>query len=418
MQQPWEQGKGCTRETEFCLGTDAWCTGYFKRNYPTQKDCFTDREKRPEGLSEWHRPQIECAKYLEDCAGTEAVCGIIEDTDIRKSCFEGRKKGSFLAANSPDCPESSQTNDERCVGTAEWCKMPRQVEMYGSTDACLGFRAEGPGASPKLPWLQPDFVRCSSGYNEPCQGTESFCGNVQDKDQRRKCYEAREPQPFAVVYSAQCPEAKKPEVEVCVGTKAWCNTPESVERYGSSDACMKFRGPAPGLSKWYPKATDGCSGGEECQGTESICQFSVDPVLRHDCFATRATPPWLEQNPEACSSGNANEEPCIGTAAWCGTQYERNNYIDQHECFEYRGFKTRDFADSVSKGLTAKVEKGVFDAAVNVTKQAILFELLHNGGSVDSTKKVAAEAANQLFDKIEKDVIETAVEKGVGKATI
>ena len=399
------------------MGTDAWCTGYFKRNYPTQKDCFEDREKRSGGVSNWHLPHNECSQYLEDCVGTDAVCGIIEDADIRKSCFEGRKKGSFWAANSPDCPEPSQTSDERCVGTAEWCKAPRQVEIYGSTDACLGFREGESGASPKLPWLQPNFVKCSSGNSEPCLGTESFCGNVQDKAQRLRCFGDREPQPFAMVYSAQCPEARNQDSEACDGTKSWCSSPKSVGRYGSSEACMDFRGPAPGVSKWYPKATDGCSKGEECLGTEYICTFLATPDTRNDCFATRATPPWLEPKSQECSGAEASAESCIGTAAWCATQFETNNFVDQHECFESRGYKTRDFADSISADLASKMEKGIFDIAVNVTKHAILHELLHKNGTADSTKKIAEEAAKQLFDKIDEGVIGKAVEKGASRST-
>ncbi|PHH70731.1 hypothetical protein CDD80_5771 [Ophiocordyceps camponoti-rufipedis] len=140
-------------DAEACLGSIAWC-GHETRIalWGSRNRCLQYRERQPRDRMPLRYPSGDgsCRGDEEACMGTEFVCTRLVDSDWRNECFAERQTALFLAANSTGCVAGAEGEDERCEGTAAWCRRLYEKNNYADAGDCFkirdfnyhGFRAQ------------------------------------------------------------------------------------------------------------------------------------------------------------------------------------------------------------------------------------------------------------------------------------
>lgn len=410
----------CTERVESCLGTVVWCTipEYYKEieKHHDQKACFDARIQK----TEWRYINTDCLEHFEICDGTDVVCSRVEDSTIRSSCYAARPKGKWLQQYSPGCLAAGRNDDERCLGTLEFCKGDDRVKSYGSPEACLARREDAPKDSKKQDFLVKNPLKCFGDPTEACEGTESFCARPTDAKKPREpakvqeCVESREKPPFHQDSSPECNTSKQKEgfAEACVGTKAWCASEQRVKIYGSKERCEGFRKrSSDGPGKWVPPnhtCRDGSDRSEQCRGTEQICQESPE---RDSCYGAREVAPFELPKPNGCPEAKGQPEACVGTDGWCHERYNETNYSTEGECFSRRGFKHDEMVTKVIKRMGDIITEVILKNGENVTTNAVYYDLVSQRGDEHSAKKAMEKNVNGYLDQLEKKTLPEATRK-------
>lgn len=181
-----------------------------------------------------------------------------------------------------------------------------------------------------------------------------------------------------------------------MGTERFCEDALTRHRfYENEQHCWAF-GELLSLVKWQRKGTS-CSdnNSKECLGTEEWCN-GIFP--RDECFAGRELAPFVVK-PEDCQE---EAEHCVGTDVWCHERYSRAKYGSEAECFSRRGFKQDAVVQAISSVISASVKDAVLRYGQNVTRHAIYYNLVREGGDKGTAKKTIQTYLDGYLDLIEK----------------
>ncbi|KJZ75960.1 hypothetical protein HIM_04784 [Hirsutella minnesotensis 3608] len=416
--QWFKPGVNCSKREESCLGTEVWCAKpeYYKEidQYPNQQACFDARIEK----TEWRYISTDCLADFEICDGTDVVCSRIEDWAIRGSCYAARPKGKWLPKYAPGCLAAGRDDDERCVGTEEFCRAEARIKSYGSPEACLARREEAPKESKKQEFLIKNFLKCFGDPTEECEGTEDFCfrptGSKKPGDVLA-CVESRANPPLYAADSPECNTSRQKgyNSEACLGTTAWCASEDRVKIYGSKERCEAFRKQSSDKpSKWVPPnqtCRDNSDQSEQCRGTEQICQWHS--FERDACYRAREAAPFLLSKPDGCPQAGPQVESCVGTDSWCHERYNEMNYLSEGECFSRRGFKHDEMVAEVVKKMGNMMTEIILKNGEKVVKDAVYYDLVGSRGDENSTKKSITDYVNQFLEKLEKETLPGASQK-------
>ncbi|KAM3551159.1 hypothetical protein MY1884_007858 [Beauveria asiatica] len=124
------------------------------------------------------------------------------------------------------------------------------------------------------------------------------------------------------------------------------------------------------------------------------------------------TPSFQLPDSEGCSKPGADEEPCLGSIAWC----DKHGQGDKNACLLTRGLDVKAFEETF-QGLIAPVKQGILTWAQNVTKNAALREILFNS-TKEAAQKSIATGLSGYMDKVQGSLGKQALEglrKGLEK---
>ncbi|RDA87720.1 hypothetical protein CP532_1760 [Ophiocordyceps camponoti-leonardi (nom. inval.)] len=127
--------------------------------------------------------------------------------------------------------------------------------------------------------------------------------------------------------------------EACLGTEVWCFMKTLKGEYGSTESCYGFRR----QMEWFdPGGHDDCDDDDEddesekCLGTEAFCGLIDSSWDRDRCIGARVKTPWLDAQPDACSTEGPMTELCMGTKAWCQRDDAWKIYSSEEICLNHR----------------------------------------------------------------------------------
>ncbi|RDA90590.1 hypothetical protein CP533_6937 [Ophiocordyceps camponoti-saundersi (nom. inval.)] len=410
----------CFENEESCRGTDVWCsTRQFYHDidgYESQAACFAARL----GKTPWRYINSDCIAYHETCDGTDAVCSRVEDAAIRDHCYASRSEGEWLPKYASGCLAAGMDDDERCMGTEDFCRAEARIKSYGSTEKCLAYREKAPEKIKKPEFLVENPLRCFGDATEECRGTEKFCFNKPHQGNGNKdvldCIESRI---NPLLYAPDSPDCTDFGFsEACVGTSVWCANKKRVKIYGTKERCEDLREPASDEpSRWFApgqECRDEADQSERCIGTERKCQlFSSAP---DDCFRRRETAPFLLAKPSGeCSQAESKAESCQGTDRWCHERYQENNYRSEGECFSRRGFKHDEMVAAVVKNMSDLMTDIILKQGAKVVENAVHYDLVGNGGDEKSAKQSIATYLDRYLEELEKTTLPSATESYMAK---
>ncbi|ODA76807.1 hypothetical protein RJ55_07323 [Drechmeria coniospora] len=448
----WQFGRNnCNKVDGPCAGTDVYCGAFFAREYSSQDDCFNAYEERPANVTlDWESVKIDCQHLgdtlpeSEPCAGTEGVCGRIENRSIRMACFESREKGPYLRQqNYPPCPD--------------------QVAIYGSMPDCFARREkEANGVEGRTPWFFPLAAdKCNGDVTEVCVGTVEYCDKVAkgaaaknlNKEDRNaflelarenkasdsapeaatvalqhyynetvKCLARREKRPFSIVYSPRCRGAMS--TEDCMGSHAFCKLPTSIKLYGSEAECLKLRQyPPRQIFEWRLPRADCRSASEWCRGTLRVCMKDVPRPLRKACLASRLAAPWYFRKPDGATRGKGDEvkatEESKGSAEWCFHHFGSDNYASTWDCLEAHGLPAQAMGEKLFDLAAEGVKNVLLDVGKNVTAQTVIRQIFEKNATAEETVPVINQNLHSFLDetrpRINSTLIRAAIERGLGR---
>ncbi|PFH55093.1 hypothetical protein XA68_10756 [Ophiocordyceps unilateralis] len=128
--------------SEACVGSVAWCEHQdMMKLWGSANKCLEFRRaKSAERMRLRYKSADEdCQDDEETCSGTEFVCTRLVDQLWRHQCFAERQTPLFLAVNSTGCV-GPEVEDERCAGTASWCRKLFSNHNYKDSDDCFKVR--------------------------------------------------------------------------------------------------------------------------------------------------------------------------------------------------------------------------------------------------------------------------------------
>lgn len=236
---------------------------------------------------------------------------------------------------------------------------------------------------------------------------------------------------------------------MCLGSDAWCSHGNRKTLYGSAEKCLALRPKPAAKAPWQPKGGADCGGAEteKCLGTNAACSnienevlvaeavsFDLD-VFEKLCLDQRAkqgdssppeqgaagSPPAGDAKPpptegsaeapaqpsfalpdsEGCSAPGADEEPCLGSVAWC----EKHGEGGKNACLLARGLDLAAFEAAFRKGVVAPVKEGILTWAQNVTRNAAFREILLNSTAEAAQKTIATDLSGYM------DTVKASLEK-------
>ncbi|KAM3429054.1 hypothetical protein MY4824_008477 [Beauveria thailandica] len=281
----------------------------------------------------------------------------IEASCSTPECFQG-KKLSYYFVYSPECTGRERHTEEVCLGSDVWCSHSGRAKLYGSKAKCLELR---PTPQSKAPWLPRSKAPCSD-ESEKCLGTDDACSSLENE--------------------VLVAEAVEMDLDVF---RKLCLQQRSKE--GAADP--PEQGPSP------PKETP------------------KPPAASPKPPAQPETPSFQLPDSEGCSKPGADEEPCLGSIAWCDKHGQGG---DKNACLLTRGLDVKAFEETF-QGLIAPVKQGILRWAQNVTKNAALREILFNSTKEAAQKSIATDLSGYM-DKVQGSLGKQALEglrKGLEK---
>ncbi|KAM3450543.1 hypothetical protein MY3296_006006 [Beauveria thailandica] len=280
----------------------------------------------------------------------------IEASCSTPECFQG-KKLSYYFVYSPECTGRERHTEEVCLGSDAWCSHSGRAKLYGSKAKCLELR---PKPQSKAPWLPRSKAPCSD-ESEKCLGTDDACSSIENE--------------------VLVAEAVEMDLDVF---RKLCLQQRSKE--GAADP--PEQGPSP------PKETP------------------KPPAASPKPPAQPETPSFQLPDSEGCSKPGADEEPCLGSIAWC----DKHGHGDKNACLLTRGLDVKAFEETF-QGLIAPVKQGILTWAQNVTKNAALREILFNSTKEAAQKSITTDLSGYM-DKVQGSLGKQALEglrKGLEK---
>ncbi|EGX88831.1 hypothetical protein CCM_08877 [Cordyceps militaris CM01] len=237
---------------------------------------------------------------------------------------------------------------------------------------------------------------------------------------------------YYIVYSAECTGRDRHPEEVCLGSDAWCSHGNRKTLYGSAEKCLALRPKPAAKAPWQPKGGADCGGAEteKCLGTNAACSnienevlvaeavsFDLDPSGagrrrlaargRREASADRGqrrgarAAAFALPDSEGCSAPGADEEPCLGSVAWC----EKHGEGGKNACLLARGLDLAAFEAAFRKGVVAPVKEGILTWAQNVTRNAAFREILLNSTAEAAQKTIATDLSGYM------DTVKASLEK-------
>ncbi|KAM3518499.1 hypothetical protein MY4038_010085 [Beauveria bassiana] len=229
---------------------------------------------------------------------------------------------------------------------------------------------------------------------------------------------------YYIVYSPECTSAEQHTEEVCLGSDAWCSHGGRAKLYGSKEKCLELRPKPQSKAPWLPRSDAPCSDeSEKCLGTEDACSHIENEILVAEAVemgldvfeklsrprkpskppptaspepsaqpAQPETPSFQLPDSEGCSKPGADEEPCLGSIAWCEKHGQQQGLGDKNACLLTRGLDVKAFEETF-QGLVAPVKESILTWAQNVTKHAALREIF------GSLEKQALEGLRKGLEK-------------------
>ncbi|KAK8142227.1 hypothetical protein G3M48_009138 [Beauveria asiatica] len=310
-------------------------------------------------LSYAQEPQNTNASYHGQGGNQQASGGSNKDIEASCStpeCFQG-KKLSYYLVYSPECTGRERHTEEVCLGSDAWCSHSGRAKLYGSKAKCLELR---PKPQSKAPWLPRSKAPCSD-ESEKCLGTDGACSSIENE--------------------VLVAEAVEMDLDVF---RKLCLQQRSKE--GAADP--PEQGPSP------PKETP------------------KPPAASPKPPAQPETPSFQLPDSEGCSKPGADEEPCLGSIAWC----DKHGQGDKNACLLTRGLDVKAFEETF-QGLIAPVKQGILTWAQNVTKNAALREILFNSTKEAAQKSITTDLSGYM-DKVQGSLGKQALEglrKGLEK---
>ncbi|PMB67647.1 hypothetical protein BM221_005815 [Beauveria bassiana] len=246
----------------------------------------------------------------------------IEASCTTPECFQD-KKLSYYIVYSPECTSAEQHTEEVCLGSDAWCSHGGRAKLYGSKEKCLELR---PKPQSKAPWLPRSDAPCSD-ESEQCLGTEDACSHIENE-----------------ILVAEAVEMDLDVFEkLCIKQRSKEGTADQPEQ-----------GPSPPKETPKPPPT-----------------ASPEPSAQP---AQPETPSFQLPDSESCSKPGADEEPCLGSIAWCEKHGQQQGLGDKNACLLTRGLDVKAFEETF-QGLVAPVKESILTWAQNVTKHAALREI-------------------------------------------
>ncbi|OAR00146.1 hypothetical protein LLEC1_06280 [Akanthomyces lecanii] len=284
--------------------------------------------------------------------------------------------------------------------------------------------------------IQDGNQQASGGSNKDI---EASCSTPQ-------CFQGKKLS-YYVVYSPECTSRDRHTEEVCLGSDAWCSHGDRAKLYGSKEKCLEVRPKPQSKAPWLPKSDAPCSDeSEKCLGTDEACTYIENEILVAEavdmdldvfeklCLEQRSkqgdadkpeqgpsppqetpTPPAQPTQPaqpaqpekpsfqlpdsEDCSKPGADEEPCLGSIAWCDKHGQEQGLGDRNACLSTRGLDVKAFDDAF-QGLVAPFKESILTWAQNVTKNAALREILFNSTAEAADKSITADLSGYM-DKVQ-----------------
>ncbi|RCI09341.1 hypothetical protein L249_3691 [Ophiocordyceps polyrhachis-furcata BCC 54312] len=234
-----------------------------------------------------------------------------------------------------NCGETVET----CLGTVSWCTHPQYYQRDGHTSEADCFRARF--GTTDWTYMNTD---CLQSFDS-CDGTDVVCSRVIGTVYRALCFEGYNQASFLDPFSEGCLGAKREDDERCVGTKVFCDSPERIKSYGSTEACLSHRSEKP-LSNWHPAKAKflvenerACWGDptEKCLGTETFCSRVEGGEKRGQCLALRQRPPFYAEFSADCDLSTGEfAESCVGTEHWCAHKELVDLYGSEENCRDFR----------------------------------------------------------------------------------
>lgn len=265
---------------------------------------------------------------------------------------------------------------------------------------------------------------------------------------------------YYIVYSSECIDQEQHTQEVCLGSDEWCSHGDSVKLYGSKDKCLELRPKPQSKAPWLPRGDASCSdNSEKCLGTDDTCsriinevavaiavQMDLD-VFEKLCLEQRSkeggadkteqgpsppkdtptppappetpeTPPFQLPDSEGCSKPGTDEEPCLGSIAWCDKHGQQQGLGGRNACLLTRGLDVKAFEETF-QGLVAPIKESILTWAQNVTKNAALREILFNSTAQAAQKSITTDLSEYMA-KVQGSLENQALEglrKGLEKYT-
>lgn len=281
----------------------------------------------------------------------------------------------------------------------EDCHQNHWAEGYPNPEVCVKERRTRKVDE----WEYPNPF-CTAYSWSVCGGTDTLCESYDSQDMQRKCLQSHKKGFFWPPYSRGCIYVISASDERCVGTEEWCQLPHVAKLYGSNRACLLRRWGSPGRFKWRHKLHVTCDGADEmCVGTDIFCGL-LEPPQRSMCFALRELAPYLMSNSEDCFRSGALDERCMGTDEWCHTYHQVLLY-DEDACFAARGIYLRDFAKSWADQIATVVTNAITDSGANVTRNAVIRELVRVGEE-DAVWQGVKKDVHDLLAQLDKEIYE------------
>ncbi|KAM3465178.1 hypothetical protein MY5147_009346 [Beauveria neobassiana] len=291
----------------------------------------------------------------------------IEASCTTPECFQD-KKLSYYIVYSPECTSAEQHTEEVCLGSDAWCSHGGRAKLYGSKEKCLELR---PKPQSKAPWLPRSDAPCSD-ESEKCLGTEDACSHIENE-----------------ILVAEAVEMDLDVFEkLCIEQRSKEGTADQPEQ-------------GPSSPKETPKPSP---------------TASPEPSAQPAQPETPETPSFQLPDSEGCSKPGADEEPCLGSIAWCEKHGQQQGLGDKNACLLTRGLDVKAFEETF-QGLVAPVKESILTWAQNVTKNAALREILFNSTAEAAQKSVTTDLSGYM-DKVQGSLEKQAVEglrKGLEK---
>ncbi|EJP60825.1 uncharacterized protein BBA_10228 [Beauveria bassiana ARSEF 2860] len=108
------------------------------------------------------------------------------------------------------------------------------------------------------------------------------------------------------------------------------------------------------------------------------------------------TPSFQLPDSEGCSKPGADEEPCLGSIAWCDKHGQQRVLGDKNTCLLTRGLDVKAFEEAIREGLIAPVKESILTWAQNVTKNAAFREVLLRSTAEAAQKSITTDLSGYM----------------------
>lgn len=355
---------------------------------------------------------------------------------------------------------SVQTDLKDCI-LSDSAKMTKLSNLFATALFVSNVIAQSGNGSPvsESPSTFPTHKKVNTDMRAIIQDGNQQASGGGNKDieascSTPECFEGKKLS-YYIVYSSECISREQHTQEVCLGSDAWCRHGGRAKLYGSKEKCLELRPKPQSKAPWLPKSDASCSDeSEKCLGTDDACSNIENEVLVAEavemdldvfeklCLEQRSKegdadkteqdpsppkePPMPPAQPETssfqlpdsegCSKPGADEEPCLGSIAWCDKHGQQQGLGDRNACLLTRGLDVKAFEETF-QGLVAPVKESILTWAQNVTKNAALREILFNSSAQAAQKSITTDLSGYM-DKVQGSLENQALEglrKGLEK---